>query len=181
MGNMASSGVGSVYIFFGHGALPAKGEPAVGVNPVSGPTVMGADINTSLEGADPATGLNRCTPPTLVILGGCASASLLPGVNSAGTPIAMGFNQTLSGTLASNAVRVFMERLQAGDTFAQATRAADIASQGRVNPFAPHVNGENAVEAGIHVVVVRYRDGYHEGMTLAVAQARHRSEALGCP
>lgn len=181
MANMASSGVGSVYIFFGHGALPTPGAAAEGVNPESGSTVMGGDINTSLEGADPATGLNRCTPPTLVILGGCASASLLPGVNSAGTPIAMGFNQTLSGTLASNAVRVFMERLQAGETFAQADRAADIASQGRVNPYAPNVNGENAVEAEIHVVVVRYRDGYHQGMTLADAQARHRSEAPGCP
>ena len=183
MANMASSGVGSVYIFFGHGALPAGGGAAAGVNPESGPTVMGADINTSLEGADPATGLNRCTPPTLVILGGCASASLLPGVNSAGTPVAMGFNRSLSGTLASNAVRVFMERLQAGDTFAQATRAADIASQGNVglNPFAPGVYGENAVDAGFHVVVVLYRDGYHQGMTLADAQARHRSEAPGCP
>jgi len=156
---MTSSGVGSVYIFFGHGALPAEGKPAAGVNPESGSTVMGADINTSLAAADPATGLNRCTPPTLVILGGCASASLLPGVNGAGTPVAM---------------RVFMERLQAGDTFAQA-------AQGRVNPFAPHVNGENAVEAGIHVVVVLYRDGYHQGMTLADAQVRHRSEATGCP
>jgi len=181
MANMTSSGVGSVYIFFGHGALPAEGKPAAGVNPESGSTVMGADINTSLAAADPATGLNRCTPPTLVILGGCASASLLPGVNGAGTPVAMGFSQTLSGTLASNSVRVFMERLQAGDTFAQATRAADIAAQGRVNPFAPHVNGENAVEAGIHVVVVLYRDGYHQGMTLADAQVRHRSEATGCP
>jgi len=181
MANMASSGVGSVYIFFGHGALPTPGAAAVGVNPESGSTVMGTDINTSLEGADPATAMNRCTPPTLVILGGCASASLLPGVNSAGTPIAMGFSQTLSGTLASNAVRVFMERLQAGETFAQATRAADIAAQGRVNPFAPHVNGEDAVEAGFHAVMVHYRDGYHQGMTLAAAQARHRSEAPGCP
>jgi len=183
MANMTGSGVGSVYIFFGHGALPAAGGAAAGVNAESGSTVMGADINTSLAAADPATGLNRCTPPTLVILGGCASASLLPGVNSAGTPIAMGFNQTLSGTLASNALKVFMERLQAGDTFANATRAADIASQGNVNlnPFAVSVNGENAVEAGFHVVVVSYRDGYHPGMTLADAQARHRSEAPGCP
>jgi hypothetical protein len=181
MANMTGSGVGSVYIFFGHGALPTAGGAAAGVNAESGSTVMGDDINTSLAAADPATGLNRCTPPTLVILGGCASASLLAGVNGSGTPVAMGFNQTLSGTLASNAVRVFMERLQAGDTFAQATRGADIASQAQVNLFAGGVFGENAVDAEFHVVLVLYRDGYHQGMTLADAQARHRSEAPGCP
>jgi hypothetical protein len=182
LANLASSGVGSVYIFFGHGALPTNGTAAVGVNPEKGSTVMGPDIEAGLAAGDPRTGLNPCTPPTLVILGGCASASLLPGVNDAGTPVAMGFTQTLSGTLASNAVRIFMERLQAGDTFAQARRAADIAAQQRVNPFAPHVDGENAVQAGFHLVVVRFRDDtYTATMTLADAQARHRSETPGCP
>jgi hypothetical protein len=128
------------------------------VHPESSSTVLGADINTSLAAADPATGLNRCTPPTLVILGGCAPASLVPGVKGAGTAVAMGFNQTLSGTLASNAVRVYMEGVQAGDTSAQATRAADIASQARVNSFEPYVNGENAVEARFKVVVVHGSD-----------------------
>ncbi len=182
LANLASSGVGSVYIFFGHGALPAGGTAAVGVNPERGSTVMGPDIEAGLAAGDPRTGLNPCTPPTLVILGGCASASLLPGVNAAGTPVAMGFTQTLSGTLASNAVRIFMERLQAGDTFAQAQRAADIAAQHRVNPFEPSLAGENAVEAGNHLVVVRFRDDtYTATMTLADAQARHRSETPGCP
>ena len=182
LANLASSGVGSVYIFFGHGALPAGGTAAVGVNPERGSTVMGPDIEAGLAAGDARTGLNPCTPPTLVILGGCASASLLPGVNAAGTPVAMGFTQTLSGTLASNAVRIFMERLQAGDTFAQAQRAADIAAQHRVNPFEPSLAGENAVEAGNHLVVVRFRDDtYTATMTLADAQARHRSETPGCP
>ena len=168
LANMASSGVGSVYIFFGHGALPAGATAAVGVNPESGSTVMGPDIEAGLAAGEPRTGLNPCSPPTLVILGGCASASLLPGVNAA-------------GTLAGNAVRIFMERLQAGDSFAQSQRAADIAAQGRVNPFAPSVAGENAVEAGFHLVVVRFRDGtYNDSMTLPDAQARHRSEAAGC-
>jgi hypothetical protein len=181
LANMASSGVGSVYIFFGHGALPAGATAAVGVNPESGSTVMGPDIEASLAAGEPRTGLNPCSPPTLVILGGCASASLLPGVNAAGTPVAMGFSQTLSGTLAGNAVRIFMERLQAGDSFAQAQRAADIAALGRVNPFAPSVAGENAVGAGFHLVEVRFRDGtYNDSMTLQVARARHRSEAAGC-
>lgn len=182
LANLASSGVGSVYIFFGHGALPTDGTAAVGVNPERGSTVMGPDIEAGLAAGDPRTGLNPCTPPTLVILGGCASQSLLPGVNAAGTPVAMGFTQTLSGTLASNAVRIFMERLQAGDTFAQARQAADIAAQQRVNPFGPSLTGVNASEAGFHLVVVRFRDdSYSDGMTLADAQALHRSEAAGCP
>jgi hypothetical protein len=182
LANLASSGVGSVYIFFGHGALPTGGTAAVGVNPERGSTVMGPDIEAGLAAGDPRTGLNPCTPPTLVILGGCASQSLLPGVNAAGTPVAMGFTQALSGTLASNAVRIFMERLQAGDTFAQARQAADIAAQQRVNPFEPSLTGVNASEAGFHLVVVRFRDdNYNGGMTLADAQARHRSEATGCP
>lgn len=67
-------------------------------------------------------------------------------------------------------------------TFTQAQRAADIAAQHRVNPLGPSLAGEYAVEAGFHRVLVRFRDdNYNGGMTLADAQARHRSEAAGCP
>ena len=177
LANLESSGVGSVYIFFGHGALPTDGTAAVGVNPERGFTVMGPDIQAGLAAGDPRTGLNPCTPPTLVILGGCGTESLLPGVNAAGTPVAMGFTQTLSGTLASNAVLTFMKSLQAGETFAQAQRAADIKALSQSRHIERDLTGEEAYQAGQRRLAMSFRDeSYSDTMTLAEAKAQHHKE-----
>lgn len=151
--NLTTLNAGGAYVFFGHGAYERSGGPAVGINPTEGSTIRGEGLRDALA-AD-------ASPPTLVVLGACGSAALLPSVGEGGVPVAMGFSNEISNLSAASAVGIFMERLEAGDTFEEARQAAQDA--------ASRLLGAE--------VVVRYGRGYNGGMTLDQARSRHRAEA----
>lgn len=149
---------GGVYVFAGHGAYPTGSRTAVGINPASGATVMGAEI---------AAAVGDESPPTVVIMCACGSSALLPDVTGGGVPIAAGFSSNLSLFVAMGATVVFMERLGAGDTFLEAQRVTNlrIARAGRRGGFLGVTTG---------TLDIRYLPGYSSSMTLARARAAHR-------
>jgi hypothetical protein len=183
--NMTRSQPGSIYVWFGHGTVPDGQEQAVGLN-AADHTIFADDIHTALASSDvkDAEGNAVSCAPTLFVAGGCASASLLKGINDAGTPVAMGFSRTLDGEHASKAVEVFMAKLTSGGTFEEAKNVAEkVAKEGKI-AYATEALKRGTVDAmalNEDLVKVTYRDGYNSGMRLDEAKSQHMQEAWRCP
>lgn len=154
LANLESMNAGGVYVFFGHSASESLGSAPVGINPDDGSTIRGSDIEDALSEDE--------NPPTMVVLGACASESLLGNVRGGGVPIAVGFTENVANAVAASAVGRFMEALNNGDTFAQATTVANDFMAGSFSPLAR--------------MVVQYGEGYNSGMTLEEAKQQHRGE-----
>jgi hypothetical protein len=152
LSNLATMNAGGVYIFFGHGAIESSSGTAAGINPASGHTIRGEEIEKQLK--------SDKNPPTVVVLGACGSQSLLTNVISGGVPVAVGFNQSVSNAAAATAVNVFMTELNAGKTFGEAREKAN------------ELLAKSPFDVMPEIIVI-YGAGYHAGMTLQEARDRH--------
>ncbi|HWK90415.1 MAG TPA: DUF4157 domain-containing protein, partial [Longimicrobium sp.] len=83
--NLTTMNAGGSYVFFGHGAMDPADRRFKGVNPSSGKTVMGQQMQDALS--------SDANPPTLVVLGACGSSAILSNVTAGGVPVAVGFSQ----------------------------------------------------------------------------------------
>lgn len=153
--NMTYMDAGGVYMFFGHGAQRTSGR-SVGVA-ANDSTVFGTEIEAALS-ADQS-------PPTMVVLGGCATSDLENYVTSAGVPIAAGITENVSNVAGASAMTEFARRLRAGDTLGEARTAANEV----INSGASMLTNPNMATFS-----VRYAEGYSPSMTLAEARAQHR-------
>jgi hypothetical protein len=149
--HLSTLNAGGVYVFFGHSRSNTTG--VIGIKSSDSETVEGSELTKSL-GRDK-------NPPTMVVLGGCASGGLLDKVAEGGVPIAVGFTENVAAVAGASAVSAFMEELQKGQTFAKAKEKAD--------EFAARVYG-------MAQVTITYADGYNSGMTLEEARKKHQGE-----
>jgi hypothetical protein len=149
--HLATLNAGGTYVFFGHSASDATGT-VVGVNPASGHTVTGKQMQDALA--------KDSNPPTLVVLGACGTEALLDNILKGGVPVAMGTSANAANVALASAVGTFMQQLTKNSTFAKAKEAADEQLQ-KLSPGAE--------------IVVRFADGYDSSMTLADAKAKHLS------
>jgi len=143
-------------VFYGHGAY-TPGNEMVGINPSSGGTVRGTEIQTAL-GED-------ANPPTLVVLGACGSEAILGSISGGGVPVAVGLSEKISNAAGATAVATFMQALSDGQTFGEAQETANALLR------------QNVLLSGGAELVVHYGPGYDSSMTLEEARAKHRTEA----
>lgn len=148
--HLSQINAGGVYIFFGHSASNRSG--VIGLRSSDSQTVEGDEISRSLS--------RDRNPPTMVVLGGCASEALLSRVSEGGVAVAVGFTENIASISGASAVSAFMGELQKGSTFAKAKEKAD----------------EFASRLGMAQVAIVYADGYNSGMTLEEARRAHRDE-----
>lgn len=148
--HMSKINAGGVYIFFGHSVSNKQG--VIGLKSSDSKTVEGDEISKSLS--------KDKNPPTMVVLGGCASEALLQKVAEGGVAVAVGFTENIAAISSATAVSKFMEELKKGGTFAKAKEKAD----------------DFASQFGMAQVAIVYADGYNSGMTLEEARKTHRDE-----
>lgn len=155
--NMTRMDAGGVYLFFGHGAQRrGNAGRSVGIA-ADDAAVMGQDIEDAL-GADQ-------NPPTMVVLGGCATSDLENYVTNAGVPIAAGITENVSNVAGASAMTMFMRRLREGDTLGEARTAANEV----INAGASMLTNPNMATFS-----VRYAEGYSPSLTLEQARRQHR-------
>jgi hypothetical protein len=150
LANMSTVNAGGVYIFFGHSISNKTG--VIGIKSSDSKTVEGSEISKSLA--------RDKNPPTMVILGGCASEALLEKVAEGGVPIAVGFTENIASISGASAVTEFMTELKKGSTFAKAKEKAD----------------DFASRFGMAQVAIVYADGYGSDKTLEEARKQHKGE-----
>src|SRR5262249_40472141 len=115
--HLTSLNAGGTYIFYGHSAMDPKTFKVTAIQPSSGHSVSGKDMEDAL-GKDK-------NPPGLVVLGGCGPASLLPNIINAGVPVAVGTSDSGANIGINVAVTAFMQAVTAGKTLAEAKEAGD--------------------------------------------------------
>jgi hypothetical protein len=153
--HLQSLNSGGVYVFYGHAKIGADKDgvgvtKAYGLSSKSGKLVKAEDMNRSLS--------SDKNPPTLVVLGGCQTSSLLEGIKQSGVPIAIGIEPDIAVSIASQAVQTLMQELQKGSTFEQALTKANRPGQGGVG------------------MVAEWGAGYDPSMTLEAARKQHIAE-----
>lgn len=163
--HLTAMNAGGVYVFYGHGGY--QGGSAKAVQGADNESLMADGISEALA----ADG----NPPTLVVLSGCGTASLLDAVQKGGVPVAAGIGAYLEGLgdtsaniQAASAMVAFLRELNAGKTFAEAEAAGNVIGARRVaGPFDPSTSGRISLK-------VVYGEGYNSGMTLEDARRKHR-------
>lgn len=160
LADLKSMNAGGVFVFYGHGTFH-EGVPR-GIKTSDGAEATGESIATAIS-ADR-------DPPTMIVFGGCETASLSERVLNAGVPIVVGLAESVANYKIAGVIDHFMEQVNGGATLDKAKHVSDMLLQQK---------GDNILQRLIlgqpAELTIRYRSGYNGSMTLATARSQHQN------